>query len=242
LLFLLEDSDTAAQVAQAGAGVALAQANLEKAELAVSSSVIAAQAAFDNAAAALSDAESNSRRMAALYEEGAIPQAQYEQAKTALVLAQGQYAQAKNARENAEAQSRQNVNAAGAQLAQSQAALEAANNAAAKRRVLAEIDGVIADIWVKENTTLAPGQKVMDVVDYDSLVLKAPVDQFELAKFTVGETLPVYVNPLDLTVTGAVGKISNQAVQTGELSNFIVTIYLEKHDKIKTGMMAQCQK
>jgi multidrug resistance efflux pump len=242
VLFAFDDSDVSAQISQANAGVAAARANLEKAELAVSGGLIAAQAAFDTAAAAFNDARSNLDRMAALYEAGAIPEVQYEQAKTAFVAAQGQYAQAENAYENAEAQNRQNLNAAQAQLSQAQAAAGAAESAASKRRVFAETDGTVADVWVNENTTPAIGQKIMDVVDYDKLILEVPVDQFEIEKFAVGEQLSVYVNPLDLTVAGTVGRISNQAVMTGELSNFIVTIYLEKNDKLKTGMMAECQK
>jgi multidrug resistance efflux pump len=242
VLFAFDDSDVAAQIALADAGVAVAQANLEKAELAVSGGVIAARAAFDIAAAALNDAESNLDRMAALYEEGAIPQVQYEQAESAFVAARGQYAQAENTYENADAQSRQNLNAAKAQLLQAQASADAAESAASKRRVLAETDGTVADVWIHEGTTPAIGQKIMDVIDYSRLILEVPVDQFEIEKFTAGEPLPVYVNPLDLTVAGTVGKISNQAIRTGELSNFIVTIYLERNDQLKIGMMAECQK
>ena len=243
LLYLLDDSDVQAVISQAQAGIQLAQVNLEKAELAAdTTSLIAVKSAFDTAEAAYTEAKNNLNRLSPLLDMGGISQSDFEKAQNAVVTAEGQYNQAKSNYETFDQQSSQNVKAAQAQLAQARANYEAAKVTETKRRVTAEIDGVVADIWVQESNDLTAGQKIMDVVDYNSLILEVTVDQFEVSRFTISETVPVYVDAIDLTVYGTVSKISNQAIKTGEVSSFIVTINLDKNPALRIGLLAEVKK
>ena len=191
-LYLLDDSDVAAIISQAQAGVQVAQA------------------AFD-------EATNNLERVTKIKQIDGISQSDFEKAQIAVVTAKAQYNQAK-------------------------ANLDAANYAETKRLVTANFDGTVADIWVHESNTLTIGQKIMDIVDYDSLILEIPVDQFEIPLFKIGETIPVYINAMSLTVNGTVSKISNQAIKTGEASSFIVTIDLEKDPALRVGLLAEVKK
>lgn len=243
LLYLLDDSDVAAALSQAQAGIQLAQVNLERAQLAAdTSALIASKSAFDAAEAAYNEAKANLERVSTLQPMGGISQSDYERARIAVVTAEGQYNQARSNMETIGQQSSQNVRAAQAQLSQARANYEAVQVNESKRRVTAKFDGAVADIWARENNELAAGQKIMDIVDYDSLILEITVDQFEISRFKLSETLPVYVNAVDLKVNGTVTKISNQAIRTGEVSSFLVTISLEKNPALKIGLLAEVRK
>ncbi|MCL2319314.1 MAG: efflux RND transporter periplasmic adaptor subunit [Treponema sp.] len=191
-LFLLDDSDVAAAVSQAQAGVQLAKA------------------AFD-------ETKVNLERVAKLQKIEGISQSDFEKAQIAVVTAEAQYNQAK-------------------------ANLDAANYAETKRLVTANFDGMVADIWGHENNMMAAGQKIMDIVDYDNLILEITVDQFEIPLFNIGDAVPVYINAMNLTVNGTVSKISNQAIKTGEVSSFIVTIDLKKNPALRVGLLAEVKK
>ena len=243
LLYLLDDSDVAAAVSQAQAGIQLAQINLEKAELAaVITSQVAVKAAYDAAEAAYNEAKINLERISTLQPLGGISQSDYERARIALVTSEGQYNQAKSNYETIDQQSTQNVRAALAQVTQARANYDAVKVNESRRRVTAKIDGIVADIWAHENNELAAGQKIMDIVDYSSLILEITVDQFELSHFKLSEKVPVYVNAAGLTVYGTVSRISNQAIRTGEVSSFIVTISLEENPALRMGLSAEVRK
>ena len=240
LLYILDDSDIAANISLAQAGIQLAQVNLEMTLLETDTTLlISAQASYDAAAAVNNEAKNNLERITALQSLGGISQSDFERAQIAAVTAEGQYNQARNNLETIEQQSSHSVRAARAQLAQARAHYEAANVERAKRHVLAEIDGVVADIWAHENNMLSPGQKIMDIIDYDNLILEIAVDQFEINLFELWETVTVYVNAFDLTVNGTVSGISNQAIITGEVSSFIVTITLERNPALRIGLLAE---
>jgi len=242
-LYLLDDSDVAAAISQARAGIQLAQVNLEKAELAADTiSLVAVKSAFDAAEAAYTEAKSNLDRISTLQPLGGISQSDYEKAQNAVVTAEGQYNQAKANYETIGQQSSQNVRAAQAQLAQARANYEAAQVSETKRRVTANFDGVAADIWAHENNDLAPGQKIMDIVDYNSLILEITVDQFEISQFKLSDRAPVYINSLNSSFNGTVSKISNQALKTGDVSSFIVTINLDNDPALKIGLLAEVKK
>ena len=243
LLYLLDDSDIASAVSQALAGIQLAEVNLERALLAAGATAqVNAKSAFDTASAAYDDARNNLDRMTMLEPLGGISQSDFEKARTAVLAAEGQYNQAKINYDTIDQISSLNVRSAEAQLAQARAVYDAASANENKRRVSAEIDGVVADIWAHENNMLSPGQKILDIVDYGDLIIEIIVDQFEISAFRVQETVPVFINALNITVNGTVSGISNQAVRTGEVSGFIVTINLEKNPALKIGLLAEVRK
>jgi len=243
LLYLLDDSDVEAALSQAQAGIQLAQVNLEKAQLAADTlSLVAVKSALDAAQAAYTEAKSNLDRVASLQPLGGISQSDFEKAQIAVVTAEGQYNQAKSNYETYGQQSSQSVRAAQAQLAQARANYQAAQVSETKRHVTANFDGVVADIWAYENNDLAPGQKIMDIVDYNSLILQITVDQFEITQFKLSEKVSVYINSLNSSFNGTVSKISNQAIRTGEVSSFIVTIDLDNDPALKIGLLAEVKK
>ncbi|MCL2835092.1 MAG: HlyD family efflux transporter periplasmic adaptor subunit [Treponema sp.] len=242
-LFLLDDSDVTAALSQAQAGIQLAQVNLEKAQLAADTvSLVAAKSAYDAAQAAYTEAKNTLDRISTLQPLGGISQSDYEKAQNAVVTAEGQFNQAKANYETFGQQSSQNVRAAQAQLAQARANYQAAQVSETKRRVTANFDGMVADIWAYENNDLVPGQKILDIVDYNSLILEITVDQFEISHFKLSESVPVYINSLNATFNGTVSKISNQAIKTGDVSSFIVTIDLDKDPALKVGLLAEVRK
>ncbi|GEM_PF-1905897 len=241
LLYTLDDSDISAQLLQAQAGINLAQVNLDKAETAMSDTTFKVQSSLDAAELQLNDARTNLNRTTSLYEQEAVSQVQYDQAKTAFSAAETQYNQAKYAFDNASQTSEQNISAARAQLQQAKASYDVVKSNESKRLVTAEIDGVVADIWGRENNTLTVGEKIMDIVDYNSLILEVSVDQYEISKFEIGQKVPVYVSAIDLEVEGTVSEISDQAVVKGEVSSFVVTIDLEKNDNLKMGLSAEAR-
>lgn len=240
LLYTLDDSDISDSIAQAAAGVEVARVNYEKAATSAQSQANAgAETALESATLAYNDAAANLDRMLVLYNSGAISQVALEQAQTAFNNAKLQYESAQRNHGTTTLSAAQSAQAAKAQYDQARAGYEVAKTQLDKRKVTAEIDGIVSDVFAYENSTLTMGQRIMDVIDYGSLILEIKVDQFEVSMFNVGDPIEIYVHALGSSVSGVVSKISNQAIKTGEVSSFIVTIDIEERDDIKIGLLAE---
>ena len=243
LLYDLDDSDVIGTVAQAQAGVAAAQTNYEKASTSGQDQArTATQTALQIAATTFDEASKNLIRTQTLFDNGAVSQSALDSANLAYSNAKTQLDAAQANSGTTELASAQGIQAAKAALDQARGAYQSAEAALEKRRVTADIDGTVADIYPYENSTLTLGQKIMDIVDYNSMILEIKVDQFEVSNFEVNQTLQVYINALDRTVDGTISKVSNQAVMSGDIASFIVTIDITYDPDVKIGLMAEVRK
>jgi len=240
ILYTLDSIDVENNVAAAAASVELARIGLERAQGAGPSQTLAqARVALTTAENAYKDAQANIERTSALYEAGAVTAQALEQATNAIANTQAQLASAQAALAAAQEGSGQNVASALAQYDQAQANLNNAQNALSNRQIKAKVDGVVADVYIQENSTLNTGERIMDIIDYDSLIVEIRIDEYEITAVSAGKEVDVYINALDKNMRGVITKISNQARKLGDLSYFTAEITLDKSPDLRIGLSTE---
>lgn len=240
VLFLLDDSDIAANIDQAAAGVEISRINYEKMESTTKDQQLKqVENALDSAQLAYNEAKINLDRMAALSSSGAISAKELEQAQQAHDNAQLKLRAAQSDYDIAQRTVLQNIATAKAQLDQSIAGYEAAKKQAGDLEVLAEIDGEISEIYVEENETVVTGTKIMDIVDYDNLEVKVKVDEYDLSAMSAGKDVTVSINQLGRDVAGKVSEVSREAETVNEVSFFTASVDLEKDPDLRVGLSVE---
>jgi len=240
VLFVLDDSNNAASIDQAKAGVEIAKINYEKmGTTAKDQQLEQVTNAIESAKLGFKEAKTNLDRMKELFDTGGISAQSLEQAQKAYDGAKLQLESAQRNYAIAEKTVEQNILTAKEQLHQAEASLAAARKQVENLEVTAEINGEVSEIYVEEDKTLAAGTKIMDIVNYDDLEVKIKVDEFDLNAITEGKEVTVTINPLDKDVTGIVSKVSKQALNVNGVSFFTASIDLEKDKDLRVGLSAE---
>lgn len=173
-----------------------------------------AQASAASAEIAFHDAQTNLQRITELYETGAVSQLDYEKAKSSL--------------DNAVAQ-----------LSKSRADYDIAENDIADLRKYAEIDGEVSDINVDENDTMLSGTEIMNVINYDKLIVKIKIDEFDLGAVTEGDPAEVVITALDKSVSGTISEITKKAEVVNGVSYFNAEVVLKPDTTLKIGLSTE---
>ncbi|MEL7658033.1 MAG: efflux RND transporter periplasmic adaptor subunit [Bacillota bacterium] len=173
-----------------------------------------AQASVTSAKVNYQDAKTSLSRITELYQAGAVSQSEYEQAKSNYEVNQ-------------------------AQLTQAQANYDTAKNDLDDLKGYAEINGEISDIYVEENDMMLSGTEIMDVINYDQLMVKIKIDEFDLDAISEGETADVTITALNKEIPGIVSKISKKAEVVNGVSFFNAEVALEPDPALKVGLSAE---
>ncbi|MDQ0199735.1 efflux RND transporter periplasmic adaptor subunit [Neobacillus ginsengisoli] len=106
--------------------------------------------------------------------------------------------------------------------------------------ITAPADGVITTIAVQAGERVSIGQAVAHLTNYTDLQTVAQVDELDIPKISIGQTVTVKVNALpDQTFTGAVTAIANEGTSTNGVSTFDVTIHINQPTGLKVGMSTE---
>ncbi|AEM74806.1 HlyD family efflux transporter periplasmic adaptor subunit [Caldicellulosiruptor acetigenus] len=113
-------------------------------------------------------------------------------------------------------------------------------------KVLAPIDGKIADLNLQEGDVVAPGQMICSVYDPKHLVLSAQVEELDILKVKPGQKVNIRLDAVgstkDKPIEGYVTEISEKAQPEGSsISKFVVKIEFENNNSIKIGMHAEAE-
>lgn len=173
-----------------------------------------AQASVTSAKVSFQDAKISLSRMTELYNAGAVSRTEYEQAKS-------------------------NYEVASAQLTQAQANYDTAKKDVDELKGYAEVDGEVSDINVKENDSMLSGTEIMDVINYDNLIVKIKIDEFDLGAIAEGEKALVSITALDKEIDGTVSRISKKAVVVNGVSYFNAEVALKSDEALKVGLSAE---
>jgi HlyD family secretion protein len=240
VLFILDESDIAANIDQAAAGVEIARINYEKMKsttkdqqlVQTSNTLSSAQLTFNEAKISL-------ERMTTLFNSGGVSKLEFEQAQKGYDMAKLQLESAQRNYDITEKSVEQNIRTAKAQLRQSEASYRASKNQAGDLEITAEIDGEVSEIYVGENESLITGTKIMDIVNYDELEVKVKIDEFDLGAISEGKEVTVTINPLEKDVVGRVSEISKEAETVNEVSFFTAAIALDKDADLRVGLSVE---
>ncbi len=224
-------ADIAAQGAQAQSGVAQAQAELARSQATVSQ----LEAQRIEAEFALNLADINQKRIAALQAEGAVSLSQLDEANTALEQAKARVSQAEAGIRQAQAAVTQSLAAVG----QAQAGVTVVSVNEGYGSILAPFNGVVTEKMAYEGEIATPGMPILKLENPDRLQLTISVPEANLRYVKVGQSVKVYVDAADQTLTGSIEQIVPSADPNSR--SFLVKIPLQNPGNLISGMFGRIE-
>jgi HlyD family secretion protein len=172
-----------------------------------------AQAAYLQAQANLNQSRDNFERLQQLYEQEAISQQEFNQARTALDVAENQVKQA-------------------------QASLALNKNQVKNSRITAPFSGYVGALNVTQGEVVSPGVSLLAVVDLSQVLVTINLSDSYIGRIHKGQTAQIEFTAYPGTVfTGKIRRISPLADEATK--TFPVKISLANpQQKIKSGMLA----
>ncbi|WP_421616961.1 efflux RND transporter periplasmic adaptor subunit [Brevibacillus sp. TJ4] len=241
VLVTLEASDYQDQINQAEAAIAGAQARLREAKAGTRTQQLEQLAGtVEQAEASYQVAQNNYNRMKALFDSGALSQAELERtqlelekARTGLNQARAQYDLAK------EGPTADSVAALEAEVSRLNATLDMAKNGYANTVITAPISGVVAKRNADPGELAAAGAPLMVLVKMDQVKVEASVPEGQINQFSPGTVVDVRVASAGgRTWKGEVEFVS--PVSDPNTSSFPVKIRLDNEDgSLRAGMVAE---
>ncbi len=226
VLFIIEQEDISKNLEQTANAVEIASNGVAQAENALKTALVNYELTQEK----IDNAKLNLDRTRKLYEEGAVPKSQVEQAELAaseksLEVAKGQVKQAEIAYEQA-------LN----QLRQSEISYEQMASNLDDTVIRAPRDGVISELNVKEGQIATGSQIAAKIVDIDKVYIQINVVENIVNRLEVGQEVNIKVPAaFDEEITSTISYISPTADDSSQL--YPVKIYIDNLDrKLKPGM------
>lgn len=240
-IIYLDTKDLEAQLNQAEAAVATAEANLDKTTAGSRTEQIAAQqASVDGLKTAYDIAQKNYDRQKELLQSGSTAQINVEQAEQVLSSAKAQYDSAVQnliILQNGATQS--DINAVAATVKQAQAAVEIAKTSLSYGVITAPISGTVTAKNINEGEMSGIGQPIITIVGSNGLHVDSYTPEELLPKLKVGLQVNVKVSEFpDKVFQGEISIINEQIDSRNK--NALVKISLKDgNDILKPGMFAE---
>lgn len=226
-LVVLDIPDIEAKQAQAQAVLSAAGSRKEKVDAGTRYEKVAmARQSWQKAQAGLEIAEKTYGRMQRLFEEGVIPAQKRDEAKAgrdaALATEQAARAQYDMAVNGAQREDRE---AAKSQWQQAGAAVKEVGSYVKESVLLAQADGIVAEIFPEIGELLGTGAPIMNI-NTDDIWFTLNVREDLLPRFATGGKMKVYIPSRDTTVEARVSLIKN----VGDFATWRTTKSLEQFD------------
>ena len=177
----------------------------------------AAKAGFDVSAAQIQSAKDNLERIKKLYEEGAVPETQYEQAKLAA--------------------SDESLEAARMGVEQARVAYSNAASMLENAEVKAPISGVVSNVSIVEGEYATSSNPPVTIVDSDSVTIEFGIAASLVNKVKTGDAAVVEISSAAYKKEAVINSVSSSADNMTNL--YTVSIVLENDGTIKPGMFAK---
>lgn len=104
------------------------------------------------------------------------------------------------------------------------------------RTMRSGINGTIDRIYVDEDDQVKMGAPLVDIVDYENMVIEIKVDEFDVSAVSVGKTVEANINALGLSYETEITRLEKQAVQEGNVSYYKAELGLGGNEGILAGM------
>lgn len=177
----------------------------------------AAKAGFDVTSAQLQSAKDNFDRIKKLYEEGVVPETQYEQAKLAA--------------------SDETLEAARKNLDQAEVAYKNAASTLENAEVKAPISGVVSSVNIVEGQYATSANPPITIVDSNSVTIEFGIASSLVNKVKAGDKALVEISSANFRNEAVITSVSSSADIMTNL--YTVSIVLENDGTIKPGMFAK---
>jgi HlyD family secretion protein len=130
-------------------------------------------------------------------------------------------------------------------MADLQAQLDAARKDVEDCKIHAPIAGVISTLSVIEGNNLSNGGAVAKISDNGHMEFSVSIDELDIAKVEVGQTVNITVDALPDTLNaplpGKVTKIAVEGASSNGVTTYPVTISIDQGDKLRGGMNANAE-
>ena len=140
------------------------------------------------------------------------------------------------------------VHSAAADLAAQRASLEAARAKLAQAVIRAHADGTVLSVDLEDGQPVQQGQVILEVGSLDTLTVKARVDEVDVGKVQVGQTLTITNNASAERFQGRVTRVAARAgAADGRLGSSGGTFYevqgevANRDAKLRAGMSAEAR-
>lgn len=111
-------------------------------------------------------------------------------------------------------------------------ALEVARASFAQTTIYAPFDGTVVDVGIKEGELAQTGRVVVTLADLAKMLIETTdLSERDIVKVKIGQVVDVYVEALDVTVTGKVSAISPVSKTVGGDVVYPVKIALDEQPK-----------
>lgn len=177
----------------------------------------AAKAGYDVSAAQIQTAKDSFERIKKLYEEGAVPETQFEQAELAA--------------------SDESLQAAKMGVEQARVAYENAASMLDNAEVKAPISGVVSGVNIVEGEYAASSNPPITIVDSESVTIEFGVPANMVNKIYKGDKVKVEISAANYNEEAVINTVSSSADPMTNLYN--VDIVLNNDGTIKPGMFAK---
>jgi HlyD family secretion protein len=115
--------------------------------------------------------------------------------------------------------------------------LTAAQTAEGKDIITSPVNGVIAELDVKNGDALTAGSAVATIIDPDAMQTVVSIDELDIAKVQLGQQANVTLDAItNKTFTGEVTQIDPIGTSTNGVSDFNVTITIDYPTGVMVGM------
>lgn len=240
-IMYLDTKDFEAQLNQAEAAVATAQANLDKIKSGSRTEQIASsQALVEGAKTAYEVAEKNYERQKQLLKGGNTAQVNLEQAEQVFASTKAQYdSSSQNLTMLQNGSTEADINAVAATVKQAEAAVGIAKTSISYGTITAPITGTVTAKNINEGEMSGVGQSLITIVSSNELHIDSYAPEDILPKLEVGHKVKVKVSEFpDKTFEGEISTINAQIDSRNK--NALVKIVLkEGSDILKPGMFTE---
>jgi HlyD family secretion protein len=190
LLLELDDNDARAQAARAEAQLKAAEADLSASERGgTQEEVYGLNAQLTKARADRDTAKRNLDALQKLQQQGAATTGEVVDAQKALDQAEAQLTFLKE--KQTKRYSSADMAKVAAQKSEAQASYEAAEDILAKSNVRAPFDGIVYSLPVRQGGFVAAGDLLLEVADLRKVLVRAFVDEPDVARLVVGDPIDV---------------------------------------------------
>ncbi|URN84665.1 efflux RND transporter periplasmic adaptor subunit [Acetobacterium wieringae] len=105
--------------------------------------------------------------------------------------------------------------------------------------VTSSVAGEVADIFYEVDDTVAAGEKIMEIVDFNNLQLSIKVDEYQLSTLSVGAPVTINIDSIGRSVPGTVSEISREAKNENGVAYFTAIVDFLGDPQIRIGMNAE---
>lgn len=240
-IIYLDTKDLEAQLNQAEAAAATAQANLDKTTAGSRTEQIAAQQALVNGFKTAYDvAQKNYERQKELLKSGSTAQANVDQAEQVLSSAKAQYDSSVanlNTLQNGATQS--DINAVAATVKQAQTVVEIARTSLSYGVITAPISGIVTAKNINEGEMSGVGQPLVTIISSNGLHVDSYAPEEVLPKLKAGLQVNVKVSEFpDKTFQGEIS-IINEQIDSRNKNTLVKIVLKDGNDVLKPGMFAE---